>query len=140
LPNSQLHAISLGQSVVFAAGEFVSCGAIRALQSAGFIAARSSINFSHAGDIDVRFFSYLLFYELREFRPRPVRRDSEQKAPEFTCRIQDGKDLSLHISAQIEAVALIFYRGFGDHYATPSCGVFSKGFRTLIAREFMSSQ
>ena len=59
------------------------------------------------------FFSYVLFYELRELPPSTGAPRLGQKAPEFTLSDQDGKDLSLHdLGSKSKAVALIFYRGF----------------------------
>jgi len=59
------------------------------------------------------FFSYVLFYELREVPPSTGAPRLGQKAPEFTLSDQDGKDLSLHdLGSKSKAVALIFYRGF----------------------------
>jgi hypothetical protein len=68
------------------------------------------------------FFSYLIFYELRQIPSSTAAPRVEQKAPEFTLLDQDDKQTSLAdllsapassaSTAKANAVLLIFYRGF----------------------------
>jgi AhpC/TSA family len=59
------------------------------------------------------FFSYVFFYQLRQVPASTGAPRVGEKAPEFTLRDQDGKDVSLNdLISKSKAVALIFYRGF----------------------------
>jgi hypothetical protein len=68
------------------------------------------------------FFSYLMFYELRQLPPSAEAPRVGEKAPTFTLPDQDNKQVSLAdllsapassaSTAKANAVLLIFYRGF----------------------------
>src|SRR6266436_9739856 len=59
------------------------------------------------------FFSYEIFYVLRQVPLSAQAPRVGEKAPEFTLPDQDGKDVSLSdLGSKSKAVALIFYRGF----------------------------
>ena len=59
------------------------------------------------------FFSYVMFYELRQVPPSTGAPRVGEKAPEFTLRDQDGRDIALaDLISRSKAVMLIFYRGF----------------------------
>ena len=76
-------------------------------------------------------FSYLILYELRQVSASLGAPHVGQKAPEFTLPDQDGKPTALvDLISGSKAVLLIFIADSGDHYATPSCGVSSRGFRS----------
>jgi hypothetical protein len=66
------------------------------------------------------FFSYLIFYELRQLPSSAGAPRVGERAPEFTLPDQDNNQVSL-----ADLIA-----GSGDRYATPSCGVFSRSFRS----------
>jgi hypothetical protein len=82
-------------------------------QSAGLSRQSLRTDFGYAGHIDVRFFSYVFFYQLRQVPPSTGAPRVGQKAPDFTLLDQDGKDVALgDLVSRSKAVALIFYRGF----------------------------
>ncbi len=59
------------------------------------------------------FFSYVMFYQLRQVPPSTGAPRIGEKAPGFTLPDQDGKDMTLReLVSRSKAVALIFYRGF----------------------------
>jgi len=59
------------------------------------------------------FFSYVMFYELRHVPLSTGTPRVGEKAPEFTLRDQDGRDIALaDLISRSKAVMLIFYRGF----------------------------
>jgi hypothetical protein len=59
------------------------------------------------------FFSYIIFYQLRQVPPSIGAPRVGERAPEFALRDQDGKDVALgDLVSRSKAVALIFYRGF----------------------------
>src|SRR5205814_4905173 len=79
----------------------------------------------------VTLFSYEIFYALRQVPASAGAPRVGQKAPDFLLLDQNGKPVGLgDLVSNSKGVVLIFYRGFGDCYATPSCGVSSKGCRS----------
>jgi hypothetical protein len=75
----------------------------------------------------VALFSYEIFYVLRQVPASAGAPRVGQKAPDFFLLDQNGKPVGLgDLLSNSKGVVVIFYRGFGDRYATPSCGVFSK--------------
>jgi cytochrome oxidase Cu insertion factor (SCO1/SenC/PrrC family) len=75
------------------------------------------------------FFSYEIFYVLRQVPLSAQAPRVGEKAPEFTLVDQNGKPVALaDLLSGSKAVVLIFIAAFGDRSATPSCGVFSTGF------------
>ena len=69
--------------------------------------------FATLGILMFGFFSYVMFYQLRQVPPSTGVPRIGEKAPEFTLPDQDGKDVALaDLVSRSKAVALIFYRGF----------------------------
>lgn len=59
------------------------------------------------------FFSYIIFYQLRQVPPSTGAPRVGEKAPDFTLPDQDGKDVALtDLVRRSKVVTLIFYRGF----------------------------
>jgi len=88
----------------------------------------------------VAFFSYAIFYVVRQVPASTGAPRVGQKAPDFILLDQTGKPVGLgDLLSGSRAVALISTAVFGDCYATPSCGVFSDGFRNSTRAAFVSS-
>jgi len=65
------------------------------------------------GILMLGFFSYVVFYQLRQVPPSIGAPRVGEKAPEFTLPDQDGKKVALiDLISRSKAVVLIFYRGF----------------------------
>ena len=95
--------------------------------------SRKDFRFDLHGDCCARcrVFRYAIFYVVRQVPASAGAPRIGQKAPDFILLDQNGKRVGLgDLLSGSRGAALIFYRGFGDCYATPSCGVFSKGCRS----------
>ena len=60
----------------------------------------------------IAFFSYIVFYELKQLPPSTGAPRLGQKAPEFTLPDQNGKPIALADLVSSHGAVLIFYRGF----------------------------
>jgi hypothetical protein len=60
----------------------------------------------------IAFFSYIVFYELKQLPPSTGAPRVGQKAPEFTLPDQNGKPIALADLISSDGAVLIFYRGF----------------------------
>jgi UDP-N-acetylmuramyl pentapeptide phosphotransferase/UDP-N-acetylglucosamine-1-phosphate transferase len=60
----------------------------------------------------IAFFSYIVFYELKQLPPSTGAPRLGQKAPEFTLPDQNGKPIALADLISSHGAVLIFYRGF----------------------------